>query len=487
MSACWELSLRHCARCPAAPRTPAAAAAHNLSRCMPCGTPQRHTPCHAAAAALQQSLPRGSRSFESAQAAIHARGGPCERPCDASDWPAAGATPAARLAALRRALGGFWGEGGGGGAARWAAEWRALVRARLEEGARRAACSGSVRRRLVCVDGGAEQMHKNKFVVMDAMFVARSLGRTLVEPRVRHARLAGCNRSEAGPLALHHYWDLEPICRRVDLLPARKFQREWEGRELWRSAAHFWPKRGKAYAGGWRLHTAAAVRAAFRGAEKAPILVLHDFWRSVSNDEIDADDAPLPHERFPLRPSLWELNPAYEAIAALLLAQLGGERSLLAVQWRSEDWDLSSRRRANASAPAALLRCATWAARRVRAALASRRLTAAFLATDLRPRASASYAGARQPAALAALRRLEAAVPQLRTPRLRQLLDAIADGGVRAAVEASICARAALLLSTAAACEDCRRARRCAKAGSAFAGYIARRREAYGREVAPLF
>eukprot|EP00966_Prymnesium_polylepis_P025928 597631-Prymnesium_polylepis.1 len=136
--------------------------------------------------------------------------------------------------------------------------------------------------RFVVLESGSEQQHKNKFVVTDALFIARVLGRTLVEPRVRHSRLASANRSAAGSLALHHYWDMQPLCARFDVLPAREFALECAraGDALWAGAAHFWPKRGRAYAGGWRLHTAAAVRAAFSGSEPARLVVLHDLWRS---------------------------------------------------------------------------------------------------------------------------------------------------------------------------------------------------------------
>ena len=66
----------------------------------------------------------------------------------------------------------------------------------------------------------------------DALYIAHVLGRTLVEPRVAHARMAslanGSGRTRGGGgarLALHHYFDLQPLCARFALLPARDFER----------------------------------------------------------------------------------------------------------------------------------------------------------------------------------------------------------------------------------------------------------------------
>jgi len=63
--------------------------------------------------------------------------------------------------------------------------------------------------------------------------------------------------------------------------------------------------------------------------------------------------------------------------------------------------------------------------------------------------------------------------------RLGELIDAISDSGVRAAVEAAICVQGRTLLTTASVCRACRRAIRCSKRGSAFAQYILQRRRDY--------
>ncbi|KAL3931004.1 MAG: hypothetical protein SGPRY_001303 [Prymnesium sp.] len=481
---------------------------------MPCSLPQAHTSCHA----LSSPRTAPHATFEEGQAWAHEHEG-CPRACTVADWALSNASPPVRWSRLLQGLLAFsshrlpsaavassvWRERSLRRAI--GEQWAALVRQRLEEGWRAAsACSrrweGREGQRLLLLDGGAEQMHKNKFVVIDASFIARCLGRVLVEPRVRHSRIAPLNRSSSGRLALHHYWDLQPLCAHSPLLPARHFTRELERRG---GAAHFWPKRGRAYAGGWRLHSKSAVQAAFRGSEGARLLVLHDFWRSVrlpdtqvSNKEIEREDSKLPHEGLGLRPSTWELNPGYEAIASSLLAQLGGPanqrtgKSLLAVQWRSEDWEYNDKPRpnevANYSVVESLSRCALWAARRVRGVMRSHGLRLVFLATDLRPGASGSYIGGeRGSVALEALRRFERMVPEARQPYLRGLIDAIPDAGVRSNLEATICAQAGVLLSTTHACQNCKRAKRCSKMGSAFAQYITRRRAVYGRPTFPLF
>ena len=77
--------------------------------------------------------------------------------------------------------------------------------------------------RFVSVVGAREQMHKNKFVVLDAMYIATVLQRALLEPAVANSRLGEQNRTER--LYLRHYWDLEPLCRRFDIVPLALYAR----------------------------------------------------------------------------------------------------------------------------------------------------------------------------------------------------------------------------------------------------------------------
>ena len=112
----------------------------------------------------------------------------------------------------------------------------------------------------------------------------------------------------------------------------------------------------------------------------------------------------------------------------------------------------------NASLPGTLLRCALWASRRAKETMRRLGVTSVYLATDLRSDASGTYWGPRRAAALAALRRLERALPAARTPRLRAFIAAIPDAGVRASVEAAICTEAQALLSTTDVCDDCAKA-----------------------------
>ena len=76
-------------------------------------------------------------------------------------------------------------------------EWVALVRRRLDLGASRASsCAGRLLQRrssrsaaFVELSEAREQMHKNKFVVLDALYIAHILGRALVGPHVSDSRL----------------------------------------------------------------------------------------------------------------------------------------------------------------------------------------------------------------------------------------------------------------------------------------------------------
>jgi hypothetical protein len=259
------------------------------------------------------------------------------------------------------------------------------------------------------------------------------------------------------------------------------------------------------------------------------VLELDGWWRSVSNrDAMGSAGGGLGYEGVRLGINAWELNPAYTRIARLLaiaflsppgppvvfseqqgsavVGKMGGAvegggaedtgappmrpsaGGFLAVQWRSEDGaafaDTNETRAREGFAP-----CAGWAAERIRRALREHNLTAAFLATDLRQGASSTYgvSAAHQ----AALSSLYAAVPALggeASARLRQLIDAIGDSGVRAGIEAAICVQGRALLSTAIVCHGCRHAVRCSKRGSAFAKYILQRRQDYARPPGePLF
>ena len=67
------------------------------------------------------------------------------------------------------------------------------------------------------------------------------------------------------------------------------------------------------------------------------------------------------------------------------------------------------------------------------------------------------------------------------------VLNAQPDAGVRANLEAAICAQSKLLLTTTSLCDDCAKARRCSKMSSAFGMDLLNTRVAYRRTSRPLF
>ena len=285
-------------------------------------------------------------------------------------------------------------------------------------------------------------------------------------------------------LVLRHYWDLEPLCERFDLVPRSLYNRLKRGGHVVIA-----PREGNRGIGLWRLHSKQAVQRAFRPVASSKTIEIRGMWRSVTNSEALRIGQALPYKGVSLRPSTWELNPGYELIAIQLIAglmdpQAGGR--FLAVQWRSEDWQKQVRSYGgDPSAPDALHACARWAAAHIREEMAARNLTEAYLATDLREGASGTYAvGVAQ---AEALRLLYQAVPRLNNPRLRAFIDAIPDAGVRANVETAVCLKATVLLATTGHCRDCAHAKRCAKMSSAFGHYIVERRQAFMRPTQPLF
>ena len=454
-------------------------------------------------------------------------------------------------------------------------EWVAFVRRSLDQGASRSsAClSRALQQRnprttgFVELSDAREQMHKNKFVVSDAAYIAHVLGRSLVEPHVSDSRLGNerpttstaisaavsssprpgaaasasasasegegegegggggdassrssedaaeeeseaaaavrmaAARAAAGAavladadvdgarrfsgLVLRHYWDLDPLCARFDLVPRSVYNRYKRGGHIVIA-----PRAANRGIGLWRLHSRTAVQRAFGAAalSRARTIEIRGLWRSVTNGEI-LRDANLPYQGVSLRPSSWELNPSYELLALHLIHGLMDPHAkgrFLAVQWRSEDWQKQVRGGASAAAaPDALRPCAQWAVQRILSEMRQRNLSEAFLATDLRGGASGTYAtGAAQ---ADALRMLHRAVPSMRNERLRSFIDAIPDAGVRANLESAICLKATAMLATTGRCRVCGRARRCAKMSSAFGHYIVERRKTFMRPTEPLF
>ena len=501
---------------PAAPGEAAAA-----GRCEHCAAPQRHEPCFASVDALvrrQNFTFDATDRFDAAQAALAAEH-KCPKPCAVT--AAAAGAGAAQLptewlpSAVAHAL--QLPEGGVDAEKAAAAEWRRLVVDELERGWRgAAACAahasrerprGSASRRFVVVSEAREQMHKNKYVVADALFIAAALGRALVEPNVCDSRLGETCTKWEGPgkrsptkapdaagrqLSLRHYWDLQPLCATYDLVPLKTYHRVARGDGGSRRRALFEPAAGRDGIGLWRLHTRAAVRDAFRKFDDVRVIELRHLWRSVTNSEAAAERKMLPYEGFRLSPASFELNPGYDRLALYLVATLLAPASgrYLAVQWRSEDWHRNYRDNGNSqnrTAAAALRACAGWAAAAIQREMRLHNLSAVFLATDLRAGASGTYHYSRRRSAEVALSALERAVPELSHPRLRAFIDSIDDAGVRANLEAAVCARATMMLTTTHSHRRLDRAARCSKLTSAYGTYIRRRRTAFHRPTAPLF
>lgn len=473
--------------------------------------------------------------------------------------------------------------------------WVRHVRETLDQGLTRAsACHEregrrrSRSQRFLSISHAREQMHKNKFVVLDALYIGRVLGRAVVEPHVMNSRLGESWRaleatvvrssrgrtratslsssqlaadiarapratrnqsigqhpvSEEGGegeqaegasgdsdeayaaadslaaaeedsegaaeeaaaaaeaeteaavsearvlgakyflgLRLQHYWDLQPLCKLFDVVPPAVHRRFRGGHVVLQ------PRRSQRGIGLWRLHSTRAVRQVFAPVARARTVELRGLWRSVRNREA-LSERPLAYKGVSMRPSIWELNPSYERLALQLVAALiapGADGRFLAIQWRSEDWHRQLRGGdANASDPEALMPCAEWAASHARAIMAKHNISRVFLASDLYAGASGTYVY-KKPQKLA-LNYLHRTLPGLHQPRLRAFLDAIPDSGVRSNVEATICIKASVALTTTGRCTECARAKRCAKLSSAFGAYIVARRKAYQRPTKPLF
>ena len=211
-SPCWRRRMQSCPTPP--PRqisgcTPTnsteSALVRALSRCVSCGVAQRHEPCHARVVALLDGGGAPNRSFEFAQRKLARRNSSaCRRPCQLHTSPDSWASLLAGLSAFARDARPQWSSKQGRDAL--LREWAAIARQRLEEGwhgaaacRARAAQPRPPTQRFLVLDGGGEQQHKNKWVLLDALYVARAAGwssRTLrtrdssarTKPEVRSSR-----------------------------------------------------------------------------------------------------------------------------------------------------------------------------------------------------------------------------------------------------------------------------------------------------------
>tara|TARA_B110001452_G_scaffold204735_1_gene174713 strand:+ start:8459 stop:8860 length:402 start_codon:yes stop_codon:yes gene_type:complete len=108
------------------------------------------------------------------------------------------------------------------------------------------------------------------------------------------------------------------------------------------------PRQGSDGIGLFRLRSARAVERAFGALRESTLIELRGWWRSVTNAEAARDR--LRYEGATMRPSVWELNPGFEHLAVSLLGaatRTASRGRYLAVQWRSEDWQVQQASRSH--------------------------------------------------------------------------------------------------------------------------------------------
>lgn len=91
-------------------------------------------------------------------------------------------------------------------------------------------------------------------------------------------------------LGLRHYWDLQPLCERFDLVPTSVRHRLRGG-----GYVVITPRKRHRGIGLWRLHTKGAVVRAFKPVMRSRTIEIKGLWRSLSNREVLREETTLPY------------------------------------------------------------------------------------------------------------------------------------------------------------------------------------------------
>ena len=306
----------------------------------------------------------------------------------------------------------------------------------------------AIQKNLFHLKTAREQSNKGIGAVADAMFYARSLGRTFVEPAVKNSRIVDPKTPGAHPLSW--YYNITEHENYVHILPLAYYRKICAYLTASKLVVYDNPILNKR--GGVSFQTEEQVRSFFRDF-KSDVIVVDGLWRSsgVSHKYPSTMHPDVPR---------FHVSAFVRRTASQILEKFG--RPVACANWRTET--------APATKPGAdfgLVKCAAVFSESVavKAAAAAKLRKQAdgtkkasspsspaaqhsiLLSTDLFPGNSDTYH--RNNEVKAALKVVERSLGESLNVPLMQRIGNISDSGLRAFVEARICARSDIMIRCA--------------------------------------
>eukprot|EP00752_Nemacystus_decipiens_P011546 g10252.t1 len=267
----------------------------------------------------------------------------------------------------------------------------------------------------------AEQLGGNKYLLADGLFIAKMLGRTLVEYPAKDARISVANAT----LGLGAYWDLSAMCMNHRILDLRAFRALVE-RGVIPPEEFITIGTQKQQAVTTRFKHSADVESFYMGKMGYKVIVMEHTWKSHLNRRTMAYLHP---------------NPFYHGVARMLLLEQKDytDGKFMAVQWRTE------------TAKGDMAECYE----EVRAAVEEHRLRLGLtrdqviFSTDMYGSTSGTYGkNLQKRIGGEAVRRIKQDYPKALDNPLHDFFNGIKDTGIKAIVSGLVIAQAQVLLAS---------------------------------------
>eukprot|EP00903_Cladosiphon_okamuranus_P019123 g17595.t1 len=268
---------------------------------------------------------------------------------------------------------------------------------------------------------GAEQLGGNKYLMADGLFIAKMLGRTLVEYPAKDARISVANAT----LGLGAYWDLSAMCMNHRILDLRAFRGLVE-RGLIPPEEFITIETWKQQGVTTKFKHSADVKEFYEGKMGYKVIVMERTWKSHLHRRSMAYLHP---------------NPFYRGVARMLLLQQRDYKNgkFIAVQWRTE------------TATGDMAHCyeevrSQVEEHRIRLGLTREQV---IFSTDMYGSTSGTYKKKKQQQIGGeAIKRIQEDYPKALDNPLHDFFNGITDTGVKAIVSGLVIAQAQVLLAS---------------------------------------
>ncbi|CAM9450103.1 unnamed protein product [Pylaiella littoralis] len=292
---------------------------------------------------------------------------------------------------------------------------------------------------------GAEQLGGNKYLLADGLFIAKMLGRTLVEYPAKDARISVANAT----IGLGAYWDLSAMCMNHRILDLRAFRGLVE-RGLVLPEDFVTIETGKQEITTKRFKHAKDVRKFYKDKIQYGVIVMERTWKSHLNRRTMAYLHP---------------NPFYYGLVRMLLVDHEdfANGNFLAVQWRTE------------TATGNMAECYE----QVRDLIEEQRrllgltVDQVLFSTDMYGSASGTYHAAKQKQVGGeTIVRIKRDYPRALDNRLHDFFNRIQDTGIKAIVSGLVMAQARVLLASSLNKPGSKASPEAGVCGKPYSGYI---------------